>query len=102
MGERARGARSGAAEATNEEPLIALAREAGTLGDPLLRQEIAQGIARKRLNALNTARAKADLAEGTSSPVMSLGKLAMSRILHWEARVRTSMLAAASLLAAPE
>jgi len=102
MGEGARGPRSGAAEARGEEPLIALAREAGVLGDPVLRQDIARVIAYKRLNALNTARAKADLAQGTSSPVMSLGKLAMSRILHEEARVRTAILGAGSLLEGPE
>ncbi len=102
MGEGARGPRSGVAEAKNEEPLIALAREAGRLGDPLLRQDIARVIAYKRLNALNTARAKADLAQGTSSPIMSLGKLAMSRILHEEARVRTAILGAGSLLEGPD
>jgi alkylation response protein AidB-like acyl-CoA dehydrogenase len=102
MGEGARGPRSGVAEAKGEEPLIALAREAGVLGDPVLRQDIAKVIAYKRLNALNTARAKADLAQGTSSPVMSLGKLAMSRILHEEARVRTAILGAGSLLEGPE
>ncbi|QUD85969.1 acyl-CoA dehydrogenase family protein [Phenylobacterium montanum] len=102
MGESARGGRSGAAESKTEEPLIALAREAGALGDPLLRQDLAQAIAYKRLNALNTARAKADLAQGSSSPVMSLGKLAMSRILHEEARVRTAILGAASLLEGPD
>ena len=98
MGEGARGPRSGVAESSSEEPLIALAREAGVLGDPLIRQEIAKAIAYKRLNALNTARAKADLAQGTSSSIMSLGKLAMSRILHEEARVRTLILGAGSLL----
>jgi len=102
MGEGARGPRSGVAEARGEEPLIALAREAGVLGDPVLRQDIARVIAYKRLNALNTARAKADLAQGTSSPVMSLGKLAMSRILHEEARVRTAILGAGSLLEGPD
>jgi alkylation response protein AidB-like acyl-CoA dehydrogenase len=102
MGEAARGPRSGAAEAAGEEVLIALAREAGVLSDPVLRQDIARVIAYKRLNALNTARAKADLAQGTSSPVMSLGKLAMSRILHEEARVRTAILGAGSLLEGPE
>ncbi len=102
MGEGARGPRSGAAETKNEEPLIALAREAGVLGDPVLRQDIAKVIAYKRLNALNTARAKADLAQGSSSPVMSLGKLAMSRILHEEARVRTAILGAGSLLEGPD
>ena len=102
MGEGARGPRSGVAEATAEEPLIALAREAGVLADPTLRQDIARVIAYKKLNALNTARAKADLAQGTSSPVMSLGKLAMSRILHEEARLRTAILGAASLLEGPD
>jgi alkylation response protein AidB-like acyl-CoA dehydrogenase len=102
MGEGARGPRSGVAQASNEEPLIALAREAGRLNDPLLRQDIAKIVAYKRLNALNNARAKADLAQGASSPVMSLGKLAMSRILHEEARVRTAILGAGSLLEGPE
>ncbi len=98
MGEQARGPRSGVPVATDAEPLIGLAREAGRLDDPRLRQDIAQAIAYKRLNALNTARAKADLKQGTSSSVMSLGKLAMSRILHEEARVRTEILGAQSLL----
>jgi alkylation response protein AidB-like acyl-CoA dehydrogenase len=102
MGEGARGPRSGVAESSNEEPLIALAREAGVLGDPLIRQEIAKVIAYKRLNAMNTARAKADLSQGTSSSIMSLGKLAMSRILHEEARVRTMILGAGSLLEGPD
>ncbi|HWA61080.1 MAG TPA: acyl-CoA dehydrogenase family protein [Caulobacteraceae bacterium] len=98
MGEGARGPRSGVAESKDEEPLIALAREAGALGDPLIRQEIARVIAYKKVNAMNTARAKADLAQGTSSSIMSLGKLAMSRILHEEARVRTMILGAGSML----
>lgn len=101
MGEMARGPRSGAAESKTEEPLIALAREAGVLADPVLRQDIARVLAYKQLNALNTARAKADLKQGTSSPIMSLGKLAMSRILHEEARVRTAILGAGSLLEGP-
>jgi alkylation response protein AidB-like acyl-CoA dehydrogenase len=98
MGEGARGPRSGVKEATNEEPLIALAREADRLHEPGLRQDIAQTIAYKKLNALNAARGKAALKQGTSSSVMSLGKLAMSRILHEEARVRTEILGAQSLL----
>jgi len=98
MGEGARGPRSGAKQATQEEPLIAVAREAGKLDEPHLRQQIAQAIAYKRLNALNTARAKADLSQGTSSSIMSLGKLAMSRILHEEGRIRTEILGAESLL----
>jgi len=102
MGDGARGPRSGVAETTGEEVLIALAREAGVLSDPVLRQDIAKVVAYKRLNALNNARAKADMAQGTSSPLMSLGKLAMSRILHEEARVRTAILGAGSLLEGPD
>ena len=98
MGEGARGGRSGVNAGNNENELIALARKMGCLSDPIIRQDIARVTAYKKLNALNTARAKADLAQGTSSPVMSLGKLAMSRILHEEARVRTAILAAGSLL----
>ena len=99
MGEiAARSARSSAPESATEEPLIALAREAGALGDPLLRQELAKVIAYKKINAMNMARAKADLVQGGSSPIMSLGKLAMSRILHEEARLWTALLGAGSLL----
>lgn len=97
MGENARGPRSGQKESSKEEPLIALSKEAGKINEPHLRQELAQYLAYKRLNALNTARAKADLAQGTSSPIMSLGKLAMSRILHEEGRLRTKIAGAQSL-----
>ena len=94
MGDAARGPRRGGDRAT----MVDLAREAGRLGDPVVRQHLAQVVAWRRLNALNNARAKADLKLGTSSSVMSLGKLAMSRILHEEARLRTNLLGAQSLL----
>jgi alkylation response protein AidB-like acyl-CoA dehydrogenase len=97
MGEGARGPRSGVAESKDSEPLIGLAREAGVLDNATLRQDIAKAISYKKLNALNAARAKAELKQGTSSSIMSLGKLAMSRILHEEARVRTEILGAQSL-----
>ena len=102
MGDAARGPRSGAAGPKGETALLELAREAGKLGDPVVRQDLAQVIAYRVLNRLNTQRAKAELAQGTSSPIMSLGKLAMSRILHEEARVRTMLLGAESLLEGPE
>jgi alkylation response protein AidB-like acyl-CoA dehydrogenase len=74
------------------------ARKAGRLDDPLIRQDIARVIALRKLNALNMTRAKAEMAQGGSSPLMSIGKLAMSKILHEEARVRTAILGAESLL----
>jgi len=102
MGDAARGPRSGKAGPKGDNALVELAREAGVLDDPVLRQDIAQVTAWKMLNRLNNARAKAELKQGTSSPIMSLGKLAMSRILHQEARLRTAMLGANSLLEGPD
>jgi len=103
MGENARGPRTAdAAGGTHEINLVELARSAGVLADPAIRQDIARVRGLQALNALNTARAKADLGQGTSSPVMSLGKLAMSRILHESARVQTEILAAGSLLEGPD
>lgn len=102
MGDSARGPRSGAGGPKGDASLIGLAREAGRLGDPVVRQQLAQAVAWRVLNRLNTARAKAELAHGTSSSIMSLGKLAMSRILHEEARVRTLLLGPESLLEGPD
>jgi alkylation response protein AidB-like acyl-CoA dehydrogenase len=100
MGEAARGPRRNSGRAAND--LIALAREAGRLSDSVVRQDLARVLGYRRVNALNNARAKADLETGTSSPIMSLGKLAMSRILHEEARLRTALLGAGSLLEGEE
>jgi hypothetical protein len=102
MGDAARGPRSGKDNPKGDSALIELAREAGRLHDPVIRQELAQVTAYKVLNRLNNARAKADMAQGTSSAIMSLGKLAMSRILHEEARLRTKLLGASSLLEGPD
>lgn len=98
MGDAARGPRSGAGGPTGNHALVALAREAGKLADPVIRQEVAQAVAYRALNRLNTARAKAELAQGTSASIMSLGKLAMSRILHEDARVRALLLGPEGLL----
>ncbi len=95
MAEGAADRRSGVATTKD---LITLAREYGRLEDPLIRQEIANAMAYRRLNDLNMVRAKEDMVQGGSSPLMSLGKLAMSRILHTEARVKTLILGAQSLL----
>lgn len=102
MGDSARGPRSGAGGPKGDYSLIGLAQEAGRLGDPMIRQALAQTIAWRALNKLNTARAKAELGQGTSSSIMSLGKLAMSRILHEEARMRTRLLGPESLLEGPD
>jgi alkylation response protein AidB-like acyl-CoA dehydrogenase len=101
MGDAARGPRSGKDNPKGDTALIELAREVGRLNDPVIRQEVARVTAYKVLNRLNNARAKAEMAQGTSSPIMSLGKLAMSRILHEEARLRRTLLGAESLLEGP-
>jgi alkylation response protein AidB-like acyl-CoA dehydrogenase len=102
MGDAARGPRSGQDNPKGDSALVELAREAGRLNDPVIRQEVAQVTAYKVLNRLNNVRAKAELAQGNSSPIMSLGKLAMSRILHEEARLRSKLLGAGSLLEGPD
>jgi alkylation response protein AidB-like acyl-CoA dehydrogenase len=97
MGDGARASRHGKAD-----DLVGLAREHGRLDDPVIRRQLAQVLALRELNALNNARAKADAEQGTSSSVMSLGKLAMAVVLHAEARMRTDIIGAGSLLAGPD
>jgi len=99
MGEGVGGRREGTTKALD---VLAVARERGALSDPALRQKIAQALAYRQLNDLNLARAKAEMSQGTSSPIMSLGKLAMSRILHGDAAVMTAILGAESLLNGPD
>jgi alkylation response protein AidB-like acyl-CoA dehydrogenase len=98
MGDRPRGAR----RSPTSNDLVALARQYRRLDDPALRQDLAGVLALRKLNALNTARASANLEQGMSSSLMSLGKLAMSRILHEEARIRTAIVGAESLLDGPD
>ncbi|MBV9842325.1 MAG: acyl-CoA dehydrogenase family protein [Sphingomonadaceae bacterium] len=97
MGEGAGERRQGSMK-DNVVSLIDIARETRKIGDPVLRQEIAQAMAYRQLNALNIIRSKQEMAQGSSSPIMSLGKLAMSRILHGDAAVMTKLLGAASML----
>ncbi len=97
MGEGAGERRQGSIK-SNVVSLIDIARETGKLSDPIARQDIARAMAYRQLNALNMARARQEMAQGSASPIMSLGKLAMSRILHEDARVMTKLLGAASML----
>jgi alkylation response protein AidB-like acyl-CoA dehydrogenase len=100
MGDRARTGRANKPDADGD-VLVALARETGRYADPVLRQDLARVAALRRVNAWNNQRAKAELEQGSSSPVMSLGKLAMSRLLHEEARVRTAIAGARSMVEGP-
>jgi alkylation response protein AidB-like acyl-CoA dehydrogenase len=79
--------------------LLELARDTGRAGDPVLRQRLAQLHALVRVNQWNGERAKAALEQGTTSPVVSLGKLAMSRILHTAGRLQVELLGPEGALA---
>jgi alkylation response protein AidB-like acyl-CoA dehydrogenase len=78
--------------------LWAMARTHGVDRDPVIRQEIARVHSLRRVNSWNAQRAKALLQQGTSSPILSLGKLAMSQILHEGARVQTRIVGASAML----
>lgn len=97
MGDSGRGSRNRKADS-----LIDLAREHGVLDDSAVRHQLASVLAMRELNRLNNARAKASTTQGTSSSIMSLGKLAMSRILHTEAAMKTQIIGAEALLAGPD
>ena len=85
-----------------EVDLAALARAVGRGDDPVLRQAIARVHTLRAVNRWNNLRAKAQLQQGSSSPILSLGKLAMSRILHEGAHVQSAILGAEALLVGPE
>ena len=72
--------------------LLKLAHKHDKLKNPVLRQEIAQALAYRQLNTLNMMRAKEEMMKSGSSPLASLGKLAMSRIQHGEARLSAKIL----------
>jgi len=95
MGDSGRASRN----RSKADSLVELAREHGRLDDAAVRHELATALSLRELNRLNNARAKASAEPGTSSSIMSIGKLAMSRILHSEARLKTELIGAQSLLA---
>jgi alkylation response protein AidB-like acyl-CoA dehydrogenase len=61
--------------------LVEAARQAGRLDDPVVQQEIVQIMSWRLTNTWTSQRATAEIKHGPSS-LASLGKLAMSRILH--------------------
>jgi alkylation response protein AidB-like acyl-CoA dehydrogenase len=100
MGDMARGPRraaSGAGDGASVD-LGALARSVGRADDPALRQRIARVHTLRAVNRWNALRAKAQVAQGASSPIMSLGKLAMSQILHEGAATQGAILGAEAML----
>jgi alkylation response protein AidB-like acyl-CoA dehydrogenase len=117
MGDMARGPRSGQQppreDATETEvefrqassgpgaaevDLWELAKEMGREQDQTIRQAIARVHELRMVNNWNGLRAKAQLEQGSSSPIMSLGKLAMSGILHEGAHVQRLIVGNEALL----
>ena len=91
-------------EASAPEPdlvLVELARQRGRANDPLIRQHLARIHALRSVNTWNNGRAAAAMANGTSSPLASLGKLAMSQILHYSASVEAEILGAEAMVPGP-
>jgi alkylation response protein AidB-like acyl-CoA dehydrogenase len=78
--------------------LVGLARRRGNWDDPHVRQMVMKVHILRQVNRWNASRAKAQLAQGTASPILSLGKLAMSRILHDGAHVQRLILGPEALL----
>lgn len=78
--------------------LVEYAERNGAINDPHMRQKLAQALAYRQLNTLNLRRAKNDILANGSSSLMSLGKLAMSRVQHGEAKLMAEMLGSNSLL----
>ncbi|HET6965255.1 MAG TPA: acyl-CoA dehydrogenase family protein [Acidimicrobiales bacterium] len=85
-----------------EVDLISLARETGRWGDPRTRQAVMRVHILRQVNKWNAARAKASLEQGTAAPILSLGKLAMSRILHEGAHVQRLILGPEAMLDGPD
>ena len=81
-----------------EVDLWALARQLGRDQDPTIRQAIAKVHSLRAVNRWNGLRAKAQLEQGSSSPILSLGKLAMSGILHEGAHVQRLIVGNEALL----
>ena len=117
MGDMARGPRDPTKEPTGpmgdagggpggaggaEVDLVSLAKATGRWSDPNTRQAVMQVHILRQVNRWNAIRAKAQLEQGTASPVLSLGKLAMSRILHEGAHVQRLIVGAEAMLQGPD
>jgi alkylation response protein AidB-like acyl-CoA dehydrogenase len=85
-----------------EVDLVGLAQAVGRAHDPNVRQAIARIHILRTVNRWNAQRAKAQLQQGSSAPILSLGKLAMSRILHEGADVQAMILGAEAMLSGPD
>jgi alkylation response protein AidB-like acyl-CoA dehydrogenase len=102
MGDLARTSRSAHKPQADTDSLVAMARNAGNLGDSHIRQEIARVEGYAAVNRWNTQRAKATTDRAEAATLLALGKIAMSRILHETARVQTEIVGPESMLTGPD
>lgn len=79
--------------------LVELARRHGRNDDPIVRQALARLHCMRTVNEWNGRRAKAAMEQGSSTPLASLGKLAMSNILHFAGGLQVSLLGPQGTLA---
>ncbi|NMO00050.1 acyl-CoA dehydrogenase [Gordonia sp. TBRC 11910] len=77
--------------------LVALAERHGALNDPLIRDRIADAYAQRTAVALNQLR-YANAGKAKDPAAMSMSKLAMSRLLHATAALRTDIVGIAGLI----
>jgi len=78
--------------------LISIAQRMGKGDDPVTRQALAQVYILRSVNRWNTQRARRSAGNEASSSLVSIGKLAMSRLLHFSASVQSHILGAEALL----
>lgn len=102
MGDLARTSKSSGDLKPDSNSLIGMARAAGRLSDSHLRQEIAVVEGYAAVNRWNTRRAKNTADKAEAATLLSLGKIAMSRILHETARVQTEIAGGETMLAGPD
>ncbi len=102
MGDLARTSKSSRDLKPDAESLIGMARSAGRLGDSAIRQQIGLVDGYAAVNRWNTQRAKATRDRTEAATLLSLGKIAMSRILHETARVQTEIVGPESMVAGPD
>lgn len=102
MGDLARTARSSGEFEASKNSIIDMARAAGKLSDSYVRQEIARVEEYAAVNRWNTRRAKSTSDRAEAATLLSLGKIAMSRILHETAKVQTRIIGGESMLAGPD
>jgi alkylation response protein AidB-like acyl-CoA dehydrogenase len=102
MGDLARTSKSSGDLKPDSNSLIGMARAAGRLADSHIRQEIAVVEGYAAVNRWNTRRAKNTADKAEAATLLSLGKIAMSRILHETARVQTEIAGGETMLAGPD